>query len=323
MARTRIPMAGITIIHIPTRISRARTGITTRTERTPPPRVDVHGGAAESDASTCTVSRRLTRSERARLPPPTSRIAVPVTPTLAYVLAILFVATLVRSTFGFGEALVAVPLLALAIPLDEAVPLGVLVSILVALVVILQDRRAIDFAGARGLLVAALFGLPLGFALLGFADPRAVKLALGALIAAYSVYSLVAPAPAPLGPDRELPARLACGFLSGVLGGAYGLNGPPLVVYGRLRGYTPHQLRATLQAYFLPASLLGFAGYAAQGLATRTVARDFLVCLPAVVPAIVLGRYLNRRLDGARFYRAVFGGLAVIGAILAAAAIRG
>lgn len=40
-----------------------------------------------------------------------------------YILAIVFIATLVRSTFGFGESLVAVPLLALVIPIEVAVPL--------------------------------------------------------------------------------------------------------------------------------------------------------------------------------------------------------
>jgi hypothetical protein len=34
-------------------------------------------------------------------------------PITAYVVAVIFVATLIRSTLGFGEALVAVPLLAL------------------------------------------------------------------------------------------------------------------------------------------------------------------------------------------------------------------
>jgi uncharacterized membrane protein YfcA len=48
-------------------------------------------------------------------------------------------ATLFRSAFGFGEALVAVPLLALLIPVEEAVPLATLVSITVAAVVVAQD----------------------------------------------------------------------------------------------------------------------------------------------------------------------------------------
>ena len=49
-------------------------------------------------------------------------------PATLPVVGVTFLATLVRSTFGFGEALVAVPLLALVIP----VPLATLLSIAVA-----------------------------------------------------------------------------------------------------------------------------------------------------------------------------------------------
>ena len=46
--------------------------------------------------------------------------------TTVQVLAVIFVATLIRSAFGFGEALVAVPLLALLMPVETAVPLATL-----------------------------------------------------------------------------------------------------------------------------------------------------------------------------------------------------
>jgi uncharacterized membrane protein YfcA len=60
-------------------------------------------------------------------------------PILLHVLLVIFIATLIRSTFGFGEAMVAVPLLALRIPVGIAAPLAMLVSITVAGVVVVQD----------------------------------------------------------------------------------------------------------------------------------------------------------------------------------------
>ena len=78
------------------------------------------------------------------------------------------------------------------------------------------------------------------------------------------------------------------GFCAGVLGGAYGMNGPPLVIYGSLRRWTPEHFRATLQAYFLPASLLGMCGYCFAGLWTREVTLDFFWSLPGAVVAIFL-----------------------------------
>jgi hypothetical protein len=81
--------------------------------------------------------------------------------TSLYVLSIVFIATLIRSAFGFGEALVAVPLLAFCIPLGVAAPLAVLVSITVAAIVVVQDWKKIHIQSAGWLLLSILFGIPL------------------------------------------------------------------------------------------------------------------------------------------------------------------
>jgi uncharacterized membrane protein YfcA len=106
------------------------------------------------------------------------------------------------------------------------------------------------------------------------------------------------------------------GLSAGVLGGAYGMNGPPLVVYGALRRWSPEHFRATLQGYFLPASLLGMAGYWLTGLWVPAVTRYYLLSLPLALPAVFLGRVVNQHLDGRRFLRYVHGGLLVVGTVL-------
>jgi uncharacterized protein len=236
-------------------------------------------------------------------------------PTTLYVVGVIFLATLIRSSLGFGEALVAVPLLALRTPVSVAAPLAVLVSILVAGVVVVQDWRRIEFRSARGLVLAALLGIPLGVLLLAKADDHVVRLILGLVIIAFSLNALA------FGGRRRLEGDHAgwlvvLGFLSGILGGAYGMNGPPLAVYGALRRWTPQQFRATLQGYFLPVSLVGLAGYLWVGLWDAAVTRYFLWSLPGVAVAIVLGRALNRRMRTDRFARLLYLGLVLIGCVL-------
>lgn len=236
-------------------------------------------------------------------------------PITLYIVGVIFLATLIRSTLGFGEALVAVPLLALRTPVSVAAPLAVLVSILVAGVVVVQDWRRIEMRSARGLILTALLGIPLGVLLLAKANDHLVRLILGLVIIAFSVHALTMGRARRL--ERDHPGWLAaCGFLSGVLGGAYGMNGPPLAVYGALRRWTPRQFRATLQGYFLPVSLVGLAGYLYVGLWDAAVTRDFLWSLPGVALAIVLGRALNRRIRSDRFVRLLYMGLVGIGAVL-------
>ncbi|GAA4795086.1 hypothetical protein GCM10023231_24330 [Olivibacter ginsenosidimutans] len=236
-------------------------------------------------------------------------------PSSVYIFSISFIATLVRSTFGFGESLVAVPLFLLFIPLEIAVPLSVLLSITVALVVVVQDHRQIHLSSAKWLILFALLGIPIGILILLYAQAYWVKISLGALIIAYATYALYGKNTIHLKTDHKWWLFI-CGFLSGILGGAYGLNGPPLAIYGNMRRWTATYFRATLQAYFLPASLIGAFGYFINGLMNYTVLHYFLISLPALFPAIFLGRYLNQKFKDASFFNYVYIGLIAIGAFL-------
>lgn len=232
-----------------------------------------------------------------------------------FILLIVFTATLIRSTFGFGESLIAVPLLLFFIPIEIAVPLSVLVSIAIAAVVVVQDRRQIHFASAKWLVIFTIPGIPLGLFILVYGNEHVIKLGLGLLIILYSMYSLRGSRKVNLEKDH-LSWLFVCGFLSGIFGGAYGLNGPPLVIYGNMRNWTSQHFRATLQAYFLPASILGMLGYWYQGLWNNEVTHYFLVSIPAIIPALFLGRYLNRRLKGEAFFKYIYAGLIIIGLVL-------
>jgi hypothetical protein len=242
--------------------------------------------------------------------------------TTVYVLLVIFVATLIRSAFGFGEALVAVPLLAIRLPISVAAPLAVLVSITVAAVIIAQDWRHIHLRSASWLVLPTLLGIPLGLLLLTEGNHRLVKATLAIIIIAFSAYALIGRKPPELHSDNRV-WLLACGFLAGIMGGAYGMNGPPLAIYGAMRRWSAQHFRATLQGYFLPASVIGMIGYRLAGLWVHAVTHFYLLSLPLLVPAILLGRFMNHRMRGDAFLKFVHVGLVLIGATLLVQAIRG
>lgn len=238
--------------------------------------------------------------------------------TLVIVLVVIFLATVIRSAFGFGEALVAVPLLALVIPVEVAAPLAVLVSISVAIVILIQDWRKVHFRTAGWLIVSTLLGIPLGLWLLTAAAEDVVKAVLAVVIIAFSSYCLGSRTPVELKDDRLAGVF---GFAAGVLGGAYGMNGPPLIIYGSLRRWSSEFFRATLQGYFLPASLIGMAGYWLTGLCVPAVTNYFLLSLPVVAAAILLGRVIHHRLKDRQFLLYVHVGLIVVGVTLLVQAV--
>lgn len=66
---------------------------------------------------------------------------------------IIIFATIFRSAFGFGESIIAVPLLALFMPLEVAVPLSVFISVTIAGFVVVQDRKKIHVKSAGWLII--------------------------------------------------------------------------------------------------------------------------------------------------------------------------
>ena len=195
---------------------------------------------------------------------------MPTDSTTVLVVMVIFIATLIRSTFGFGEALVAVPLLAMVMPVEVATPLATLASITVAGFALIQDWREVHVGSARSLILSTLPGIPLGLLLLTRVAEPIVKAALAVVIIAFSTYNLVGRTRIALKDDR---LAWLFGFVAGIMGGAYGMNGPPLVIYGSLRRWPPERFRATLQGYFLPASVVGLFGYWLAGLWVPAVTR--------------------------------------------------
>lgn len=232
--------------------------------------------------------------------------------------AVLFAATLVRSALGFGEALIAVPLLAFLLPVDTAAPIAVLVSITVAVLVLARDWRRIRMRSAAWLVGSTACGIPFGLLLLTRVPEPVVKGLLAIVVAAFATWSLFTRRRGALDDDR---LAWLFGLGAGVLGGAYGMNGPPLIAYGTLRGWSPGEFRATLQGYFLPASLMGMAGYWTAGLWTPQVNRLYAGSLPAIVAAIIAGHLIHRRLDAPRFLTTVHVCLLIIAAMLGLQAV--
>ena len=240
--------------------------------------------------------------------------------TVIEVPAVLFFATLVRSSLGFGEALIAVPLLALLLPIPAAVPIVVLVSITVAAVVLIQDWRQVHVRSAGWLVASTLIGTPLGLLLLTRVQPGVAKACLGLLLAGFSAYLLLSRKRAVLTDDR---LAWPFGLCAGMLGGAFGMNGPPLVMYGTLRGWSPQRFRATLQGYFLPASMISMAGYWLAGLWKAEVTRYYLLSLPAVLVATLLGRAMDGRIEARSFFRLVNLAILLIAVMLIAESLPG
>jgi uncharacterized membrane protein YfcA len=230
------------------------------------------------------------------------------------VIGILFAAAFVRSALGFGDAVIAMPLLAMVIGLRTATPLVAFMGPTISLLVLAKSWKSGDMKAAARLIAASFLGIPFGIYGLARLPEEPLKIMLGILILAYGLFGLVRPEARLRGEKPWVP--WAVGWTAGVLGGAYNTNGPPVVAYGMLRGWPPERFRATLQGYFLPTGLMILAGHGLAGMWTGEVLKFYLYSLPAIVFGVVLGGLVNRKLPQSLFSKLVYGFLAAMGAVL-------
>ena len=230
------------------------------------------------------------------------------------VVGIIFISALIRSALGFGDAVVAMPLLAMAVGLKTASPLVAFMGPTISLMILAGNWRRIELKSATRLIVASLLGIPFGIYGLAHVPEEPLKALLGLLILLYGIIGLAKPRARIRNEEPWLPWSV--GWIAGVLGGAYNTNGPPVVAYGMLKGWPPEDFRATLSGYFLPTGLMVLAGHGLAGMWTAEVLRGYLHSLPAIVLGVVLGGLLNKRIPHPLFAGLVNGCLAAMGALL-------
>jgi hypothetical protein len=159
--------------------------------------------------------------------------------------------------------------------------------------------------------VASLLGIPLGLLLLRRVDERLALMILGCVLVGYALYALL---------GRPLPSlksngwAYGTGFVAGMLGGAYNTSGPPVVIYGDAQRWPPAEFKSNLQGFFLVINVFVIAGHALSGNLTQRVWIGYLWVLPAIALGILLGTWLDGRINRAVFRKLVLFLLILMGA---------
>lgn len=215
-----------------------------------------------------------------------------------------------RATFGFGDSVVAMPLLALLpIPFSTAVALVGLVGFTVAIFFAVSGWRHKDPVVLKKLSISTILGIPFGLALVKFVSQKWITVMLGALLVAYAIFSLTG--------SRARRAKLQSkfsntnysypfGFASGMLGSAYNMNGIPVVLYAASRDWTAQEFTGNVQSHFIISSTLIIIGQFLGGFWTRELAIYYMFSIPAIIIAVVLGKYIYSRINTNHFKQYVF-----------------
>jgi uncharacterized membrane protein YfcA len=200
----------------------------------------------------------------------------------------VFAGAACHSAAGFGFTLVAAPLVAAALPPEEAVSTLLVLGLLTNTLTLLTEWRRPDplWRESAKLRAWGTLGAVAGAFLLERLDTTAMQL----LVTTTVIVTLASQhraARRPLPPKGSDPLRRAplAGLAAGVLTTTTTANGPPLLLHLLGRGLAPLRIRDTLGLLFVAFGLIGLA-VMALGAASLTVpGGSFAVALAAAVAA--------------------------------------
>lgn len=235
---------------------------------------------------------------------------------------LVFLAAVVRGYSGFGFSLLAITSLSLLFPPATIIPAIFLLEIAASLHMLPGIWRDVHWRSLAFLLAGTVAGTPLGVQVLANVPeaPMTLALALFVLAATALLWRGFALKTMPGG-----PATLAVGAATGVANGAFGIGGPPVILF-YFASPAGHAVgRASLVAFFILTDVTGLLFLSREGLVTRESGLLALAFLPALAAGVWLGSRMFKTADPAVFRKivlAILAGLALMTAAKAALALQ-
>lgn len=233
---------------------------------------------------------------------------------LAFAIPVIFLASIVRGFSGFGFSLLAITALSLVYSPAEIVPSIFMLELAASLHLLPSIWRDIHWRSLLPLIVGCLVATPFGVWALATvpAPPMQIAMSLFVLVAVALMAKGFALKTMP-GPF----ASAAAGAASGLANGAFGIGGPPVVLFyfaspaGNIAG------RASLIAFFLATDVIGLANQGPHGLVTWEAAMRAVYFLPVLLVGVWLGARGFKSANPETFRRYVLVILAVLAVLVA------
>ncbi len=227
----------------------------------------------------------------------------------------VLLAAIVRGYSGFGFSLLVITSLSLLMAPATFIPSIFMLEIAASIHMLPGIWRDIHWRSLAPLIVGCAIGTPLGVWLLANvpAPPMQIALAVFVLVAVWLLWKGFA--------LKTMPgnaASSAVGAASGLANGAFGIGGPPVILFyfaspaGNVAG------RASLITYFMLTDLIGLAFLSREALITWDTVYLAALFLPALILGVWIGARSFKSADPTTFRKWVLVLLAVL-AVLSAA----
>ena len=243
----------------------------------------------------------------------------PLTFWLCAVVAIVFVG-IAKAGFGGGIGIVATPLMAMSIPVTDAVALLLPLLMVCDVFAVKHYRTHFDRRSVKLLLPGAVLGIAVGSFFFGrfIDDQRVLQVGIGVLALGFVLFQILRRIilGALAGHRPQVAEGVLLGALSGFASTLVHAGAPPVSIF-LLPQQLPRDLFVgTTVIFFAALNLLKVLPYYSLDLFTAKVLTTTLILSPLSYVGVKLGIYLNRRFTDLWFNRVVYFILTLMGAQL-------
>jgi len=227
-------------------------------------------------------------------------------------------ASFIQRTTGFGFGIFIMTMLPFLMPsYGEATTLSGLLAITTSAAIVWRLRDYVTWQRLWPILLMFILVSTIAiFALTRIEDHILCRI-LGVALILISIYFMLFYAfqPAYQVANHE-KMQVGAGTLSGLMGGFFGMQGPPAVLYFIQSESTKEHYMAMAQTYFLIGNVMMTGVRAYNGFFTTTVAVDYLYGLGGVIIGTLLGAYVFKHIPNRIFRYIVYAYICISGVII-------
>jgi hypothetical protein len=216
----------------------------------------------------------------------------------------VMLAGIVRGFSGFGAAMMLGPVFAILYSAPQAVATMAGLGTLASLQLLPGALPRTDWREMLPITIMAALAIPLGSMILLSLDPDVMRRVISAAILAM-VLVLMTGWRYPVKPG--FLGALGTGGLSGLINGATGVGGPPVVLYLLAGPNTAGANRANLISYYVFLNGLTLAALYVQGVVDNHTVTRIVLLLPAQIVSLGMGAWLFHHASDAIYRRIALG----------------
>lgn len=234
--------------------------------------------------------------------------------SIALFFGLAIIATFVQRVCGFGFGIFIMSMLTYIMPsYGEATTLSGLLAVTTSLYVVIRTWRHIDWRKLMPITITFIATSYIGIRLITVMPKNTLSIMLGIALILVGVYFLFFQKRIAMRPT--MTTQISMGTISGLMGGACAMQGPPAVIYFLAATETKEQYIAITQAYFVIGNLIMTIFRAQSGFLTPVVWTAYFYGLGAVVIGNIIGALVFKRISVETLRKLVYIYLVISGII--------